>query len=112
MEIKLFEIRDKGTFIPMMAIKLTPICEEERWLLSRAGFGRDIETQSEYIMLADLDGGEGKITSDCYKWGGRTYPNAHRYIQENFDKLKTGDVVDVEYILGEKGGIKISERFL
>jgi hypothetical protein len=36
--------------------------------------------------------------------------NAHQYILENFDILKGGEVVDVEYILGETQILKSSER--
>ena len=37
---------------------------------------------------------------------------AHQYIRREFDNLKDGDVVDVEYILGEKPTAKTSERDL
>jgi hypothetical protein len=29
-------------------------------------------------------------------------PSAHEYIQDNWDKLKSGDIIDVEILLGEK----------
>ena len=35
--------------------------------------------------------------------------NAHHYIQEHFDELHDGDVVDVEFILGETKAPKVSE---
>jgi hypothetical protein len=37
-------------------------------------------------------------------------PNAHLWIEANFDKLNDGDVVDVEFILGERAMPKVSER--
>ena len=35
---------------------------------------------------------------------------AHLYIEKNFDALKDGDVVDVQFILGESDKPKTSER--
>lgn len=35
---------------------------------------------------------------------------AHKYIEENWDALKDGDVVCVEHILGERETPKVSER--
>ena len=37
-------------------------------------------------------------------------PNAHCYIERKWRELKDGDVIDVEFILGETTSIKISER--
>jgi hypothetical protein len=31
----------------------------------------------------------------------RTLPESHQYIKNHWDELKTGDVIDVEYITGE-----------
>jgi hypothetical protein len=38
-------------------------------------------------------------------------PLAHQHIEQNWDLLNDGDVVDVEYILGETSEPKRSERF-
>lgn len=45
METKTFEIRDDGTFIPVIGIRFDPDCERDRYLFGRAGFGTDPETQ-------------------------------------------------------------------
>jgi hypothetical protein len=37
-------------------------------------------------------------------------PVSHNYIIDHFDELADGDVVDVEFILGEKPAKKVSER--
>jgi hypothetical protein len=37
-------------------------------------------------------------------------PEAHKYIIEHWYDLKTGDVVDVEFALGESEKPKLSER--
>lgn len=109
MQIKLFEIRDRATFIPAMAIKIDGNCaDQEDWLLRKAGYGD--ASRRDYIYLIHLQTGEGQY--DAYKWGGysRTMANAHLFIQQNFDTMESGEVVDVEHMLGETMFKKISER--
>ena len=109
---KTFEIRDRATFIPVLAVKLEPGCEADRYLISRAGFSPDPERQSTFVLLAQIYGGEGKCSSDIYYWGNnpRTFQIAHNYIIKHFDSLESGAVVDVEFILGETSEPKQSER--
>ena len=110
MTTKLFELRDRGTFIPVIAIRLNhgPASEAERYLLARAGFrGRD---NVIILVRAECAGIDRNASYDPYAWGGRTYPVAHLHIIANWDKLSTGDVIDVEYILGETTAPKTSER--
>ena len=107
---KTFEIRDAGTFIPVLAVKLEPVTEQDRYLLARAGFGRLPQQQAEYVLVCRISGGEGKCTSDHHEWGGsRTMTVAHDFIRRNFDNLESGAVVDVEFILGFKPTKKESE---
>jgi hypothetical protein len=54
--------------------------------------------------------GEGNSSADAYHWGDRTMQTAHIYIDEHFAELNDGDVIDVEFILGESTEKKISER--
>jgi hypothetical protein len=107
MEVKLFEVRDRATFIPVLAIRLSADRGVDRWLLARAGYGRSPEN---YVLLSRLRGGE--INYDTYEWGDRTMATAHRFISENWQSLESGDVVDVEFILGETQKRKTSERAL
>lgn len=104
---KTFEIRDRGTFIPVLAVKLTPSCTADGYLLARAGY----HSPSEYIFLAKIDGGDGRATSDPYEWSGgaRTMPVAHEHIIKNWEHLPSGAVVDIEFILGESDTSKMSE---
>jgi len=49
---------------------------------------------------------------DPERWGTeRTKLISHKYICEHWDELKSGDVVDVEYILGIRDEPKTSERY-
>jgi len=53
--------------------------------------------------------GERKASADPYFWGDRTFTTAHFYITQEWAQLTSGDVVDVEFILGERTEPKLSE---
>jgi hypothetical protein len=104
MLIKAIEIWDKGTFIPAIAIKLIPDDEGQRYLIRRAGYGFGRPS----IVLMNLN--DCRAQNDPSDWGGRTWPVAHEFVERHWDKLANGDVVDVEFILGETCTPKASER--
>lgn len=108
MTIKLLEIRDSATFIPVAAFRPDPYqaqSEAGAYLLQRAGF----VPRTDCIFVIRLATGGAEY--DEYNWAGsRTMCVAHGYIRINFNSLKDGDVVDVEFILGETKEVKISER--
>lgn len=97
LETKFFEIRDTGTFIPAVGIKMDykGKSPQECFLLKTSGYGHD----NPLIMLVLIE--INACHYDCYEWGDRTRQIAHKYIQENFDSLESGSVIDVEFILGE-----------
>lgn len=99
-EYKFLEIRDRATFIPALAI---PICGYDHWLASRAGFG-----DRKYILLTQLS--VSQTHWDPCAWNSRTMSTAHQYIEIKFDSISNGDVIDVEYILGETKTKKQSEQ--
>lgn len=106
MKAKALEIRDEGTFIPMLAVDMNPTEEAQRYLLRRCGYACDGRPN---VILTRLSG-DGEASNDPYQWGGRTFPVAHNYIIEHWDELRDGDVVDVSFILGETSAPKRSER--
>lgn len=109
MTIKLFEIRDSMTCIPVMAVRLRADSRQERFLLKRSGYGERDEI--EYVILCKLDGVEAHY--DPFDWSNaRTMRTAHRYIIDSWETLSSGDVVDVEFILGETSAPKQSEAVL
>lgn len=113
METKLFEVRDRGTFIPVIAINLGSENESERYLLGRAGYGRTPEDHQRYVLLSNIDGdSHSALTYDPYKHtdGSRTMKEAHTYIKDHWSDLKSGDVVDIEFILKETKVCKKPER--
>jgi hypothetical protein len=107
MKVKLLEVRDDGTFLPVLCVDMNPDIEEQRYLLRRCGYPCDGQPN---IALTRLDAGGGKCWNDPYGWADRTYKVAHNYIYEHWDELRDGDVVDVSYILGETATPKTSER--
>lgn len=109
-ETKFFELRDIGTFIPIMVTKILYVKSSlaANWLAYRAGYG----PERPYYFLQRINGGSGQGSSDRYFWSDRTFQTAHGYIEANWDNLPDGAVVDVEFILGETQVPKKSERCL
>lgn len=105
MQIKLLEVRDRAAFLPVFALSTEAANEAQLYLLRRCGF----DPAGDAVILARLNG-EDDSSADAYHWGDRTMQTAHLHIQENFSKLRDGDVVDVEFILGESSSPKISEK--
>lgn len=108
MEIKCLEIRDRATFIPVICLRPVAENEGQRYLLRRDGYRAD-DTETCIIMIDAQCRG---CSYDPYDWdrGSRTKHHAHNWIALNWSSLKDGDVVDVEFILGETVLPKISER--
>lgn len=107
---KVFELRDRATFIPIIATLLWLTNDEPRsshYLPRRAGYA----TNTKYILLASLHG-NGRMQHDPFAWCDRTYTTAHSFIEANWETLRDGDVIDVEHILGETTVKKLSERCL
>lgn len=104
MEVKLLEVRDRMTFLPVYAMSTKPSNSEQSYLLHRLGFN-----SGDAIILARLNG-ETPSSADAYFWNDRTMQTAHLYIDEHWPELKDGDVIDVEFILGETTEKKTSER--
>lgn len=106
MKTKLLEIRDVSTLIIALCVDMNPDNECQRWGLRRYGYPCDARPN---IMITHATG-ERRASNDPYYWGDRTWATAHHYIIEHWTELSDGDVVDVEFILGEKPTPKVSER--
>jgi hypothetical protein len=95
METKLFQVRDEGTHIPVMATHVLVTMEDRE--LRRAGFA----VGRRYTLLTNL----ATMTTqyDEERWTpGRTMRLAHLHLNEMFDIYKSGAVIDIEYILGQR----------
>lgn len=116
LNVKIFEIRDVATTIPAMAFRFahyedSPIGVDEMiWLLERAGFGQRPTDHRQYTFLMRLE--DAECHYDVYEWrgGARTMPEAHKFISRNWSDLNTGDIIDIEFILGETSEKKTSDR--
>lgn len=101
------EIRDAGTTIAAMAIKMSAADSVERRFLGHCGFPSD----GSSVVLMKLS--DQRATSDPYGWadlgGARTMAVAHDYIIGHFDELESGVVIDVQVILGERKTPKAAE---
>lgn len=107
MQSKLFELRDRGTFVPVLCTLMESCHDQERWLLRRAGYG----VGSNLVVMTGLVSHPDEATYSPWDWGdNRTRKVAHQYIADQWDALETGAVVDVEYILHERERPKTSER--
>src|SRR4051812_37144695 len=95
-ETKTFELRDRGTFVAVIASRIAPFDWPEgsadRYLARRSGYGAPL------TLLTKLEG-ESAAHYDSKAWGDRTMSTAHTYIATHWQELASGDVVDVEFIL-------------
>jgi len=109
MESKMIEIRDRGTFVPALAVRLCSYNQSDQYLLRRAGWSEEAIQGSDRsgIMLYPLTGHTAH--TDVYDWNGRTFQVVHNFLEENWLLVTPGMVVDVEYILGETAAPKPSE---
>jgi len=124
MRAKALELRDEMTFIAILAVDMNPVApkpsddiidataatyisRDQRWLLRRVGYPCDGKPN---ILITRLSGDGSKASNDPYYWGDRTFAVAHAYIIEHWASLKDGDVVDVQFIMGETKAPKVSER--
>lgn len=106
LESKVLEVRDIATHIDVLAIRMLAKNDIQNYYIHvRSGYPRN----GSCIGMVTLNNcAPGNV--DPYAWGDRTYATAHNYIYDHFDELIDGDVVDVEFILGEKPTKKVSER--
>ena len=107
MLVKTLEIRDEATFIPVICIHPVADNEAQHYLLRRDGYGAGPDEPCIIMIDAQCHG----VAYDPYSWGGgsRTKKVAHDYIRNNWPTLKDGDVIDVQFILGETEAPKASE---
>lgn len=106
MLVKTLEIRDEGTFIPVICIHPTPANAAQRYLLRRDGYSGQQDERCIIMVDAQCRG----CAYDPYEWtGSRTKQIAHDYIRNNWAAIKDGDVIDVQFILGETEAPKVSE---
>jgi len=123
--MKFFEVRDRGTYIPVVAFTPRDIhdsahqttrAEVVRHGLQRSGFAaRSVEVGlvlEQSVIVVELS--PVRASADPYDWPGqtggtRTMAEAHRIIESRWHYLRSGEVIDVEFHLGETKVPKVSE---
>lgn len=121
METKLFELRDHGTFIPLLCIKPqfpTPHRSPCVWadphrevgMPAKCTCGASFEEKmawrygyrgSRAVIVTHMSEPGRGCKVDPHEWGDRTFQTAHCYIEEHWDELHSGDLIDVRVIIGE-----------
>jgi len=110
-ENKIFEVRDRATFLVVLVTKIhhrpasvmsTMYSDNERRierLIHRIGFG-----ENPLYLYQPLDGAcKGMVSYDPHSWPQfRTHKIAHAHIEKNWDDLEDGAVICVEHIEGER----------
>ena len=127
MRVKLLEVRDAMTFIPVWAFRMREDEAPSVWdtgdaaanvhantliantqcqafLLRRGGFAPG----DKHVMLGSLQGMACEY--DPMAWRNDTLRTAHLYITAHFDELEDGAVIDCEFITGKSEAPKRSER--
>lgn len=102
MQAKVLEIRDIDTYIPVIAVCVGDAPEGELYHFKRCGYGpRD-------VLVTKISSQETEC--DPQGWDlSRTMQTAHQYLIDHWDRIYSGDVVDVEYILGKRAEPKEPE---
>jgi hypothetical protein len=122
---KTFEVRDAMTFIPAVGILCEPLLmptgneildatRADSYLLARAGYAHPSnDRHARCVIFTRLDGDGSNIAPyDPEEWGNnRTMHVAHEYVRDHWDELQSGEVIDVEVILGLSATPKQSEAF-
>ena len=103
-EVKVLEIRDSGTYIGALAIRMASSDPIQASYLRRDGYSRDGST----IVLVRM--ADAMAANDPYDWPGRsrgtrTMQLAHIYVQQHYPELIDGDVIDVEHEFWEELGL-------
>ncbi len=79
MQVKCLEVRDSGTFIPVICIWPAPDNDAQRYLLRRDGYRGDDSETCVIMIDAQCRG----VAYDCYDWKDtRTKRQAHYYIAQ------------------------------
>ena len=115
MNTKLIEVRDRGTRVHVLAIRFSAENEAENFILSSAGYGMNNNDYREYIIMLDINTPIrvwfNSFDCEVANKYARTFPEAHKELETNWDKYQSGDVLDVQFVLKETDQPKQSDRY-
>ncbi len=101
MESKFVEIRDAGTCVPALAIR---IVGADDWCARRAGFG---DMPCVYLVMLATE----RAKYDPFSWDTFTMRDAHLWLVDHFDEHEDGAVLDVRFVRGDTSAPVQSDRF-
>lgn len=132
---KFVEIRDAGTKIPALAFQIQPASPAEFALMRSVGYPKETKELFALVFLMKLDGLETQY--DAHHWASRAMRYTHLALTDRiysvirnpdvpdsdklnapirarcdtctFENLASGDVVDVEWLMGITNEKKIAE---
>lgn len=104
LKAKVLEILDRATYIPVIATDIFSGEAQESRHTRRLGFN---PLNRNKIIITRFD--PIRTLYNVYDEPNTRTREAYRYIQDHFDKLKSGDVIDIEYLLGETSMPKLSD---
>ena len=99
MKAKMLEVRDSMTCMPCLAVSFHTDNPDDAHLMWRSGWGH--YGNGEVLVMFPSCDKEARIDPMTWPQTSRTRRIAHEYIVRHFNDLAPGDVVDVQFILGE-----------
>lgn len=96
MKTLLLNILDRRSRDTIMVVIHKPETEEEAVLLNREGFG---EGTGYPIQITLMETGE--THRDAFKWFSSRYRGLHLHLNQHYANYRSGDTLDMEFILGE-----------
>lgn len=105
---KSFEVRDVATFIPVIAVAMQTPSDDDSYLMRRVGYIGYLKGKKN-ILVTRID--NNVTIGFASEWASNTMRTAHKFIENNFDQLQNGEVIDVEFIIGRSTAPKQSERY-
>ena len=110
MKSKKIEVKAKENCTPVMAVRPDASNDAEAYLLGRSGYGLNHPSWRSYIFLFPIEY-DGLAVVDPFKQKTHELQVAHSYVNEHFDELEPGAVLDVDYIEGRRPAPRKSDRF-
>lgn len=92
---KIFEIHYEGQILAVIARIAEGDLESDRWLLGRP----DLTSAIRFVLLARLEGGEVCFKPSDWSDGASVMPFVQGYLQDNWETLESGAVIDVSLLL-------------
>lgn len=106
MRCRIFEVRLGDDVYSVMALEMSDEVSEMRvWLLGRAGFKRD---QPNQYQVTILDTEESHF--DFKDWSESWQRNLHKYVEEQFNHIYDGKVIDLDHLMAERDSPRLSSR--